>query len=105
MERVIPSFNPTAFAQSIVELLQKRRCVSIAYHERAYFLYLCLLRPCHHRPRCSRTTETSNKFPPPHSITSSARASSIGGIARPCALAAVRLSTRSNLVGCSTGKS
>jgi hypothetical protein len=38
-----------------------------------------------------------------YSITSSARASSIGGTSRPSALAVLRLMTRSNLVGCSTG--
>src|SRR5438552_18483107 len=37
--------------------------------------------------------------PPHHSITSSARASRVGEISRPSALAAVRLITRSNLVG------
>ena len=40
-----------------------------------------------------------------HSITSSARASSIAGIVMPSALAVVRFTTRSNLVGCSTGTS
>ena len=40
-----------------------------------------------------------------YSITSSARASNVGGIARPMALAALRLITKSNLVGCSTGRS
>ena len=40
-----------------------------------------------------------------YSITSSARASSIGGTVRPSALAVIRLMTRSNLVGCSTGMS
>src|SRR5262249_31689366 len=40
-----------------------------------------------------------------HSITSSARASSVGGISRPSAFATIRLTTRSNLVGCSTGMS
>ena len=40
-----------------------------------------------------------------HSITSSARASTVGGISRPSAFAAFRLMTRSNLVGCSTGRS
>ena len=38
-----------------------------------------------------------------YSITSSARASSVGGMSRPSALAVFRLMTRSNLVGCSTG--
>ena len=40
-----------------------------------------------------------------HSITSSARASNRGGMVSPSALAVIRLMTRSNLVGCSTGKS
>src|SRR5712672_3917387 len=37
-----------------------------------------------------------------HSITSSARASSVAGISRPSAFAVIMLMTRSNLVGCST---
>jgi hypothetical protein len=40
-----------------------------------------------------------------YSITSSARASSVGGTSRPSAFAVVKLMTRSNLVGCSTGRS
>ena len=40
-----------------------------------------------------------------HSITSSARASSVGGMSRPSALAVLRLMTSSNLVGCTTGRS
>ena len=41
----------------------------------------------------------------PHSITSSARASSEGGTPRPSAFAVLRLMTSSNLVGCSIGRS
>ena len=41
----------------------------------------------------------------PHSITSSARARSTGGIVRPSARAVLRLITSSNVVGCSTGRS
>src|SRR6266436_6285438 len=46
-------------------------------------------------------------FEPPshHSITSSARASSVGGTSMPSALAVCRLITNSNFVDCSTGKS
>ena len=40
-----------------------------------------------------------------HSITSSARASSVGGTMMPSAFAVFRLITSSNLVGCSTGRS
>ena len=50
-------------------------------------------------------TEPHDELAPPHSITSSARASSVGGISRPSAFAVIRLMTRSNLVGCSTGRS
>ena len=44
-------------------------------------------------------------IPPPHSITSSAVASSAGGTATPSAFAHSRLSASTNLVGCSTGRS
>ena len=40
-----------------------------------------------------------------YSITSSAWASSVGGTVRPSVLAVLRLTMKSNLVGCSTGKS
>ena len=40
-----------------------------------------------------------------HSITSSARASSVGGTVRPSALAVLRLIASSNLTGLCTGKS
>jgi hypothetical protein len=41
----------------------------------------------------------------PYSITSSARASSVGGTSRPSAFAVLRLITSSNLVGACTGRS
>jgi hypothetical protein len=40
-----------------------------------------------------------------YSITSSAMESTTGGIVRPRALAVFRLITKSNLVGCNTGRS
>jgi hypothetical protein len=42
---------------------------------------------------------------PLHSITSSASANSLSGMASPSALAVLRLITRSNLAGCITGRS
>jgi hypothetical protein len=42
---------------------------------------------------------------PPHSITSSARASNVGGTSRPSVLAVLRLITSSYLVGACTGRS
>src|SRR5262249_17421118 len=66
---------------------------------------LCPLRPRRERPRRRRTAEQRDELAAIHSITSSARASSVAGISRSSARAVVRLKTRSNLVGCSTGRS
>src|SRR5215467_3720217 len=51
------------------------------------------------------TTSVAAQLPPLHSMTSSARASSDGGMVRPSAFAAFMLITSSNFVGCSIGKS
>src|SRR5262249_24239445 len=64
-----------------------------------------LLRPRPERPRRHRAAEERDELAPLHSITSSARASRVSGRVRPSAFAVVRLMTRSNLVGCSTGRS
>jgi len=48
-----------------------------------------LLRPRRERPRCRCAAEQRYELAPPHSITSSARTSSVGGISRPSALAVV----------------
>src|SRR5262249_32309989 len=61
------------------------------------------LLPAHFdRPRDA--TNERNELAPPHSISSSARASSEGGTVSPSALATLRLTTSSNLVGCSMGR-
>src|SRR5258707_13398859 len=64
-----------------------------------------LLRPRRKRPTGRRAAEQRDELPPPHSITSSALASRVGGISRPSVFAVLRLITRSNFVGCSTGRS
>src|SRR5262245_16322752 len=46
-----------------------------------------------------RQKKQRDELAPPHSITSSARASSVGGTLRPIALATLRLIANSNLVG------
>src|SRR5262249_45717445 len=63
-----------------------------------------LLRARGERPR-RRPDEQRGELAPPHSITSSASASSAGGIARPSAFAVLRLMISSNLVGAITGRS
>src|SRR5215472_11526132 len=52
-----------------------------------------------------RAAEQRDECAPLHSITSSARSRTASGILSPSALAVVRLMTKSNLVGCSTGMS
>jgi hypothetical protein len=57
-------------------------------------------RPCRCRP-----AEQRDEVAAFHSITSSARASSVAGTSRPSAFAVCRLRTNSNLVNCRTGSS
>src|SRR5262249_52400412 len=66
-----------------------------------------LLRARRERPHCcaEQRDELAAPHPCAHSITSSARASSVGGTSMPSALAVLRLITSSNFVGCSTGRS
>src|SRR5262249_45568485 len=63
-----------------------------------------LLRAYADRP-CDRAAEKRDELAPPHSITSSARASSVGGISSPSALAVLALITSSNFVDRWIGRS
>src|SRR5262249_31220561 len=64
-----------------------------------------LLRACRQRPNCCRATEKRDEIATLHSITSSARASKVGGTSMPSAFAVLRFNTSSNFVACSTGRS
>src|SRR5262249_6017762 len=64
-----------------------------------------LLRACRERPRRRRAARKRDEVAAPHSITSSAVASSVCGISRPSALAVLRLITSSYLVDACTGRS
>ena len=65
-----------------------------------------LLRVRRKRPSGRRAADQPNELAPPHhSITSSARASSVCGTVRPSAFAVLRLITSSYLVGACTGRS
>src|SRR5262245_23541521 len=66
---------------------------------------LALLRARRQRPPCRRAADQRDELAAFHSINSSARSKNASGIFSPNALAVVRLITRSNLVGCSTGMS
>src|SRR5215469_8457011 len=77
-----------------------QRCVS----EKSDHRHRRLLRARREWPRrCA--AEQRDEGAALHSITSSARASSVGGTSKPKALAVFRLTTNSNLVPCCTGRS
>src|SRR5262245_17838284 len=77
-----------------------RRCAVEKSDQRRLLLRAHCKRP---RDRCAANERDERA--PVHSITSSARESNVGGTSRPSAFAVVRFTTRSNLVGCSTGRS
>src|SRR6516225_5056963 len=62
------------------------------------------LRARRERPGHGSATHQRDELAPPHSITSSAVARSVGGTVRPSALALFKLMASSNLTGCSTGR-
>src|SRR6516162_8848036 len=64
-----------------------------------------LLCPRGKRPRSSAADERDELAPLNHSITSSARAESVGGTSMPSTFAVLRLMTNSNLVVCTVGSS
>ena len=66
---------------------------------------LGLSRAHHERPSRRCTAHKTDKFPPPHSITSSAVDSRDGGTVRPSIRAVSALMTISNLLVCNTGRS
>src|SRR5262249_30732530 len=73
--------------------------------EKSDYRHRWLLRARRERPRNRSAAEHCDELASFHSITSSARASSVGGNSRPSALAVLRLMTRSYLIGCCTGRS
>src|SRR6478609_11965289 len=106
LDRDGATLNPTEFAQSLHKgggpwTLSGRRARTQVSNGRQPAR---LLRPCRDRP-CRRASEQRDELAPLHSITSSARASSVGGTWRPRALAVLRLITSSYLVGACTGRS
>src|SRR4030095_6311537 len=82
------------------------RIVGRVRHEHADAPHpLALLRARRQRPRDRRAAEQRDELAPLHSITSSARASSVGGTSMPRALAVLRLIVSRYLEACSTGRS
>src|SRR5262249_22883886 len=105
----VAALHPSQFLQRLMERLHHRLRFQIAFAKvrqppDAPHL-LALLRTRRERPRRCRAAEQSDERAALHSITSSARASTFGGISRPMAFAVLRLIVSSNLVGCSIGRS
>src|SRR5262245_49588648 len=103
----VTAVDPTQLLQSLLECRNaggRFRVVRGYGHKHADAPHV--FRPLRLRiewPRGRRAPKNRDELPPLHSITSSARASSEGGMARRTALAVLRLITNSNLVGCCTG--
>src|SRR5262245_36397183 len=66
---------------------------------------LALLCAPRERPRRCRAAEKRDELAALHSITSSARASTVAGTSKPSAFAVLRLTASSYLVGACTGRS
>src|SRR5262249_52560414 len=104
---VVPD-SPAQLLQSLQECRVaglRLRIVRGVRHEHADAPHpLALLRPRRERPRGCASKQPDERAAL-HSITSSARASSLSGIWRPSALAVLRLITNANLMDCITGRS
>src|SRR5262245_9613630 len=102
-DQKVSAHRPTEMPQGLLESWFARLYLWISRregHEHPDTTHpLRLLRARRERPPGRRAAEERNEMPPPHSITSSARASSVAGTSRPSALAVLRLITRSYLVG------
>src|SRR5262249_670705 len=77
------------------------RCCGLGHPQRPRLLRMRCKRP----NRSHAYKQADELAPPAHSITSSARASTVGGTSRPTAVAVLRLMIRWNFVGTSTGRS
>ena len=100
LEGDVLAFEVTEIAQPVTEGVLPGRVINDADTRNLPRL----LRARRKRPR-SRAAEQRDELAPLHSITSSASASSLAGISSPSTFAVLMFITRSNLVGCTTGKS
>src|SRR5439155_8126844 len=87
-DRHVRSFNISGLGQALAERAQTRcpevrRCTA----EKADYRHRRLLRARGERPRSRRAAEQRDELTPSHSITSSARARSVGGTVSPSAFA------------------
>jgi hypothetical protein len=104
MPRHSPALEVVGFAEALAEPGNKGRIERSGIDE-ADHRHRRLLRPRRQRPSDRRAAEKRDELAPPHSITSSARASSVGGTVMPNTRAVSALMTNSNLLDCATGRS
>ena len=108
VEPYVVALHPPELLQSLSKCRDPGLCFRVVLsieHQHADAPHpLGLLRARRDRPRRS-AAEQRDELAPSHSITSSARASSVGGTSRPSALAVLRLRTSSIFTACSTGRS
>src|SRR5262249_49753238 len=104
-DRDIPALHIAAFAETFMECAHKMgKRVGRLAADKADHRHRRLLR--RRRERASRrAAEYGDELAPSHSITSSARASSVGGTVRPSSFAVLKLTNSSYLVGACTGRS
>src|SRR5262245_27619576 len=109
IECKIPTFLIAEFGHPLEEICIKWG-LSRQHTDKADAQHLrLLLRTRRERPSCRSAAEQRDELAPlhrcNHSITSSARASSVAGTSRPSVFAVLRLITSSYLVGACTGRS
>src|SRR5262249_47447184 len=110
-DRHVPALDKSGFLEALAECghevgpIGKRSAVEEPDHRHRWLLLRARReRPCGRRAAEQRY-ERAALHVPGHSITSSASASSVGGISTPTAFAVARLMTSSNLAPTSTGRS
>src|SRR5262249_52348523 len=100
LDRYVVAVDEIGFLQAVAERrypidgIDSRRRVENPDHR-----HRALLRARRERPSNRRAADEGDELAPPHSITSSARASSVAGNSRPSASAVCKLTTNSNFVG------
>ena len=104
MATFLPSTNPASFRPCRNALTRYAKPAAGVLLRNSDHRHRRLLRARRQRPS-RRAAEQRDERAASHSITSSARASRVGGISRPSALAVLRLITSSYLVGACTGRS
>src|SRR6516165_4473552 len=107
LENDIAAFDIAEIAEPLPECVEVCRSLAVRHrkHADARDLSLGLLTGRRVGRNEQRGKPSDDDAATSHSMTSSARARIEGGTVRPSACAVLRLTTSSNLVGCSTGRS